>query len=251
VYASAPDVDGGLTQAPNRDLLFTEYPDNLVGELTSSGATPDTYAAPIQQSTGALTFIPGGINGAGDAVFTSYNAGMICTSAASLNAKNEYTFASCTASVTVTGVAEGIVYVPASVGGFAAPTILVSQALGPYVTVNAYQVGSNGLPVLSSASLFFSGSINEGLALDPVTGDILGTSYYQGTNYAYVYDIFATSAQPVPEPSTFALALLLICATGARVYFSAKPFTVPTTKVCPPTTTSRSPTDAYCTTRTA
>ena len=68
LYASAPDIDGGLTMAPDGDLVFTEYSDDKVGQLKPGSTSPDaTVSLSLSASTGGMAFIPPGMSGAGSA----------------------------------------------------------------------------------------------------------------------------------------------------------------------------------------
>jgi len=212
-YASAPDIDGGLAFAPNGDLLFTQYPDNTIGELRPGSTTPDIYASPlpaIQASVGGMTFIPAGFGGAGNAVFTSYNHGTVCESTPSLNAQSEYNFGVC-GSVTIPGVLEQILYVPVGTTGFASNSVLVATTTGQNILVQAYQVDAAGLPIAATATTFFTGSLNEGIAFDSVSGDFVLTSYNQGSTTADIYVISPIQAT-APEPGS-----LLLCGLATAV----------------------------------
>jgi hypothetical protein len=74
LFATAPNIDGGLAYAPNGDLLFTEYPNNAAGELKPGSGTPDKTVnlslAGVASSVGSLGFAPNG-----DLKILSYNGG--------------------------------------------------------------------------------------------------------------------------------------------------------------------------------
>jgi hypothetical protein len=70
-FSTAPQIDGGLAFAPNGVLLFTEDPDNKMGEIKPGNTAPDktvTLSKPDRlHSVGALQFAPNG-----DFKITSY-----------------------------------------------------------------------------------------------------------------------------------------------------------------------------------
>src|SRR5581483_5615859 len=75
LYATAPQIDGGLAYGPGGVLFFTGYPTNTIGQLKPGSTTPDrTDTLPAStQSVGALAVVPAGYPGAGNLHILAYN----------------------------------------------------------------------------------------------------------------------------------------------------------------------------------
>jgi hypothetical protein len=216
-FATAPNIDGGLTYGPGGDLFFTEYPNNAIGEIKPGDTSPDStqsLSGVVGGSVGTIDFVPSGFTGAGNAIIGSYSAGTFCVSSLTPDGLGTYTFGSCTDSASTGGGPEGLVYVPAGSAGFSGQNALVSLYAGD--EVEAYQVDSNGVPIPGSATTFISGlSGAEGAVLDPVTGDFL-FSTFGGGNQVYEVSGFAVPPASTPEPSAFLLGGLALAGLAWR-----------------------------------
>lgn len=77
LFATAPNIDGGLVYAPNGDLLYTAYPTNQIGEIKPGSTSPDKIISltGVTASVGSLQFVPSGLTGAGSLGIVSFNGG--------------------------------------------------------------------------------------------------------------------------------------------------------------------------------
>jgi hypothetical protein len=213
-FASAPDDDGGLTYGPGGDLFFTQYTDNTIGQIKPGNSSPNkTSLLPgVIASTGGLTFIPAGFNGAGNAAITSFNGFGVCSAPVTPDGAGTYNFGICTDTVSLGTPLEGIEYVPLGTPGFSSPTVLV--ALYSLAKIEAYQLDANGMPIPASGVDFATiiGSA-QGIGIDPVTGDFLFDEYSAGSPGLFVVH---ANVQAAPEPGTWLLLLLGAAAAAPR-----------------------------------
>lgn len=204
IFATAPDIDAGLAYGPGGDLFFTQYSDNTVGEI-QPGGTSASYTASlpgVPSSTGGLAFIPTGFGGAGNAAITSFNGDSICSASVTSNGSGGYNFGTCSDTVTFSSNPEGIAYVPAGTPGFAANSILINfYELG---TLTAFNLDANGMPILATGVNVVTGLERPaGIAVDPVTGDILIDCFLAGQQWTEL-QVNSTA----PEPGTGGIAVI-------------------------------------------
>jgi hypothetical protein len=199
LYASAPYIDGGLAFGTDGNLYFTEYPENELGEITEPCTPPcspneQTVLTGIASSVGTIGFVPGGFQGAGNAIIGSYSGGEWYNVTLSGGVPASPTLLENTG-----GGPEGIVWILAGSPDFPANTALVSQyGTG---TVVAYQVDSNGAPTGSGQSFITGLTGAEGATIDPLTGDFLFSTFGGGSSL----DVVAGFNAPSPEPASFSL----------------------------------------------
>ncbi len=208
-YASAPYIDGGLSYAPNGDLLYTAYPTNQIGEIKPGSTSPDKLIdlSPlgISSSVGSLGFVPAGFPGAGSFKIASYSGGGFYNAQLVPDGSGTYDITGVSLSSIPGGGPEGITYVPAGSPVFSGPTMLLSQYGAN--TVSAYQVDANGNPIVASQSTFISGLGGvEGAFTDPLTGDFLFSTFGNGNRIIEVQG-FAKPPVGTPEPSTVVSAI--------------------------------------------
>lgn len=200
LFSSATNIDGGLLVAPNGNVMFTGYSNNIIGEIKPGSTTPDRITTlPFGNSVGSLMFVPAGSPGAGRLKILSYNQSIWYDVPFALDSDGLYTFGTPTTQVQLSGGLEGVVYVPSGSDLFPNASILVAE----YGTGNivSYEVDSNGDPVVSSRRIFVSGlSGAEGSMIDPTTGDFIFSTYGGGNHLVSVRG-FAS----VPEPMSLSL----------------------------------------------
>ncbi len=199
LYATAPNIDGGLAFGPGGVLFYTAYPTNQLGEIKPGSVSPDKIVSlsplGIGSSVGTLQFDPSGnLKIASYGTGTWYSAGLTpdglgtfdVTGVANVPTANTF------------GGPEGIAYVPTGSPLFPTPSVLVSRyGAGD---VQAYTLDAFGNPVASTGQSFISGLGGaEGATIDPVTGDFL-FSTFGGGNQLVVVGGFAPPSS-VPEPS--------------------------------------------------
>jgi hypothetical protein len=242
--ANSPNggIDGGLLVAPNNStLLWTAFPDDLLGQFNGSTRTSVDLSklgigmADFNHSVGAMAFVPATFPGAGNLMIDTSGADNTVYSTSltpRMDGSGFYDVAAPTASQALNhggNQPEGLGYVSGSTPGFATlgatmgatpgAALLVAQFQGGEVggQIQAYPIDSNGLPIITTslganADLPFARGFDspQGLTIDPVTGDILVTDYnINHSNESLVYEIQApTSATSTPEPSSLWLTAI-------------------------------------------
>jgi hypothetical protein len=93
------------------------------------------------------------------------------------------------------GGPEGFVYIDELNEGFATDSMLVAEWSAGFVA--AYEIDSNGNPILSTRRNFITDLVGaEGSAIDPLTGDFLFSTFGGGDQLAVVTGFTA----PIPIP---------------------------------------------------
>jgi hypothetical protein len=197
--STAPYIDHGLAYAPNGDLFFTQDGGAGIGQIQPGGTSPaKTVSSPAGSGGGSVGFVPSGVSGAGNLVTASYTGGRFCVSTPTADGSGTYDVAGCANPVSIAGVS-AFLWVAAGSPLFPASSLLVARAGNVY----AYTVDANGLPNPGSANAFLntSGLVN-GLALDPVTGDLLVSA--SSSDQIFVVQGFLSATSSAPEPGTLA-----------------------------------------------
>jgi len=181
LFATAGNNDGGLFFAPNGTMLYTRYPLNELGQLLTNSTTMITNLTPlgVNSSVGSVMLVPTGFVGAGKLVFASYNSGTVHQLPYTIGVNGEYILGSSANQVNIISTAsgpEGIAYVPPGSPAFTAESIIISSYGNGKVVV--YEADANGLPMPSTARDMVTGlSGAEGALIDPVTGDLLFSTF--------------------------------------------------------------------------
>jgi hypothetical protein len=204
-YVDAPNIDGGIIFTPESTLLFTQYPNNSIGQILPD----DSYlSTPLDEfgvisSVGSSAIVPNGYPGAGNLILSSYNGSHIYNVPFSVSSSGQYSFSNSFNDISVSGIAtgpEGIAYVPIGSQGFEVSSMLISAYdLGKVV---AFEVGANGLPIPNTGKDLITGLNGaEGAVIDPVTGDFL-FSTFGGGNRIILVSGFSTPTNVEKTPST-------------------------------------------------
>ena len=213
-YASAPNIDGGLSFGPGGVLFYTGYPINTLGQIKPGSVAPDKVinlngiTPAVAASVGSLAFVPAGFAGAGGMKLLSYNTNNWYSATLLPDGTGTYDV-SVTAGPTLVGGIEGVVYIDGTNAGFGGnDSVLVAEwGVG---RVGAYQIDANGDPIVSTRQDFMLGlSGAEGALIDPLTGDFL-FSTFGGGNQVLVVSGFVKPEEPptgVPEPATLIVLL--------------------------------------------
>jgi hypothetical protein len=198
LFVAAPNNDGGIFFAPNGTLLFTRYSMNHLGQVLPDNSyvtTPLTDFG-IASSVGSIILVPAGYPGAGNLIVASYNGAILYNVPYTIDGSGLYILSNKAAEVSVVGVAngpEGIAYIPA--GSLAFPNL--SMAVSSYGdgTVMVFEVGADGLPIISTARQMVTGLTGaEGALIDPVTGDFLFSTFGGGDKVIRISGFEAPSA---------------------------------------------------------
>jgi len=208
LYATAPNIDGGLAFGPDGVLFYAAYPNNLLGQIKPGSLAPDKLIdlnglpAPVASSVGTLQFVPAGFPRAGALKVASYNANLWYEVALTPDGLGTFDVGGVGPAAPVAGGPEGIVYIAGSNPGFAADSILLGEWAADQVSV--YEIDAQGDPILATRRPFITQLIGaEGAAIDGRTGDFL-FSTFQGGNRVLVVTGFAAV---IPEPGAAALVL--------------------------------------------
>src|SRR6185437_4950427 len=119
--------------------------------------------------------------------------------------------------VTLPGGPEGIVYVPAGSALFPVESLLIAE----YNTgrISSYTIDSNGNPALASRHAFVTGLTGaEGSSIDPVTGDLLFSTFGSVNRVIEVQGF--VPPPPTPAPSSLTLLLMGLAGLALIVRFA-------------------------------
>lgn len=226
LYANAPYLEN-LTVGPGGILFYTLYnlgegdgsggvgqikPGNTDFDKLTSYPSMGIVGSDADPSTrhqgGGLQFVPDGFPGAGQLKISSYYPGVWHTVPYTSDGNGTYNLGPATGSIELGIRSEGFVYISGQNPGFEADSVLVSSY--GHGTILAFEIDSNGDPILSTRRDFLTLSDAMGATRDPVTGDMLFSSYGSQNR------IVVVSSMVVPEPGTAALTLTTLVAWGIR-----------------------------------
>ncbi|MCK5943266.1 MAG: hypothetical protein KAI24_14900 [Planctomycetes bacterium] len=190
LFATCPDIDGGLTYGPGGVLFSTGYSSNTLLQHLPNSTAPDLVTTlttfGIGSSVGTCMFVPPGWPGAGQFKVASYSASTWHTVSLAVNAAGTYDVQSATPGISIGGGPEGILYPPPGspqLPDFA--TVIVSEYSGNSIVV--YDIDANGDPIPTTRRVMMSGlSGAEGAVADPLTGDMLFSTFGGGNRVIVV-----------------------------------------------------------------
>ncbi len=208
LYATAPNIDGGLAYGPGGVLFATTYSDNNVLQYLPGSSAPDKTIdltpLGVGSSTGTLQFVPAGFPGAGGLRIVSYSTGGYYTADLSPDGSGTFDILNVVQQTTTSGGPEGLIFVPQGSALFPTPSVLISEWAAGFVA--AYELDANGHPDPSTRQDFITGlSGAEGAVIDPVSGDFLFSTFGGGDQL-----IVVTGFAAVPEPQT----IIFACTAG-------------------------------------
>lgn len=216
VFASAPEIDGGLAYGPGGVLFYTGYNENLLGQIKPGSSAPDKVVElgplGVNRSVGSLNFVPGGFPGAGGLRLFTYNTGTFYTASLTPDGSGTFDVGDVTQAAILPFGPEGFVYVPPGSDLFPDPTMLVSEFSAN--RVSAYDLDSAGIPLFATRRDFVTGlSGAEGGFIDPLSGDFLFSTF--GTSNRVI--VVGGFPPPVPEPSTWLFLALGLIGLATRL----------------------------------
>lgn len=208
-FALAPHIDGGLDFGPGGVLFYTGYNTHVVGQIRPGSTVPDKVislaGSGIDASTGTLRFVPEGFPGAGRLKITSFDASTWHDAEVISDGQGTYDIGNVGPAILLPRGPEGIAYVHGANALFGVDSVLVTEfGRG---RVRAYEIDGNGDPIIATRRLFLSGLPRVvGAAVDPVTGDVLFSTFGAGNR------IVRVGGFVIPEPAAAALGVPFVAA---------------------------------------
>jgi hypothetical protein len=191
--------DGGVTFSPDRVLFATRYPRNELAQTRITSSDEDrvddlgTHGVVTTVSVSGAAFVPAGFAGAGQLKLTEIN-GSWYTMPLAADGAGTFTPGTAVLGATLTGNPEDFAYVGGSNAVFGADSVIVAESLAH--SLATYTLDANGNPVVVSRRRFALGfSEPLGLAVDPLTGDLLMTDI----GVTSIYRISGFVVPHVPE----------------------------------------------------
>ncbi len=188
-FATAANIDGGLTYGPDDVLFFTTFSNNNLGQILPGATEPakiiDLSAAGVSSSTGTLNFVPAGFPGAGNLLIGSYNASSWYSTTIVPDGGGTFDLGPLTDQPNTGGGPEGIVHIAAGSPEFPTQQALISEYSANRVA--AYEINADGAALPKTRRVFLTGlSGAEGAAIDPITGDFIFSTFGGGNRVIVV-----------------------------------------------------------------
>ncbi|MGH7243159.1 MAG: hypothetical protein ACREJD_07065 [Phycisphaerales bacterium] len=189
LFASAPQIDGGLTYGPNNVLFFAGYSNNAVSQIKPGSTGPDKSTnmdTVVLPSTGSLQFVPPGFPGAGRLKVASYSFSQWADVSFAPDGLGTFNLGTTANSLVLLNDAlgsvgpEGIVYVQPGNPGITKYSVLISEfGRG---AVACYDLDSIGDPIASTRRTLISNLAGaEGGTRDPRTGHFMFSTFGGGS----------------------------------------------------------------------
>jgi hypothetical protein len=176
VFASAENIDGGLTYGPNNVLFFSRFPSHSIGQIRPGWTSPDKYtdmSTVLPASLRTLQFVPPGFPGAGRFKVASWSSSDWCDVSITPDGTGLFNIASSpNTTINVGGGPEGIVYVQPGNPGFTIHSVLIGEFNNNSIV--AFDLDAIGDPVVATRRVLISGlSGAYGGTRDPRTGHFM------------------------------------------------------------------------------
>jgi hypothetical protein len=184
VFATTPE-GSCCTYGPNDVLFYTTWPTNTLCQIKPGSTFPDKIidltALGMSASSAGVNIVPSGFPGAGNLKIGSYDTSLWYDAQLVADATGTYDIVSLT-NTTICATPGGSIYLhPAQYPGFSADSIVVCFFDG--AIVDAYEIDAIGDPVFSTRRTFIDWQGMDyplGAVMDPSTGDLLFSGYYNG-----------------------------------------------------------------------
>lgn len=194
LFASSPNIDGGLAYGPGNVLFYSTYSNNNVGQIMpGSGSTNKVtgMSSVVNPSLGSCQFVPAGSPGAGRFKVASYSANEWADVSISPDGGDTFNIGGVANSLVPLfpggfGIGpEGIVYVQPGNPGITTHSVLISEyGRG---SVACYEVDAIGDPIVSTRRVLISSLAGaEGGTRDPRTGHFMFSTFGGGSNVILV-----------------------------------------------------------------
>lgn len=185
LVAEAAYNDGGIVYGPGNVLFLSRWPVNELGQQKLGSVVTDKVIAmePLggEGSQAALNFVPAGFPGAGKMKLVSYGGGQWSEAQLTPDGTGTYDLSPLTVfpDSRLSGGPEGFFYVPPLSPGFPTRSLMIAEYAAGKIA--AYEINGNGDPIVSTRRDFMTGLTGaEGATVDPITGDLLFTTFGGG-----------------------------------------------------------------------
>ena len=200
--ADAPYIDANILALPASTLLYSQWPQNKLGMLTSGATSPskevDLAPVGVDSSIGGLGFVPKGYAAEGELRGVTWSLGNWFH----LALKPEgalYNVTTATKKVTLPNGPGGFAYVPAGSPGFPKNRLILSEWSAD--SVATYEVDGEGDPIVETRKAFFESFPKPwGAYFDPKTGDFVFLTWGSPPDRVFVVQGFSKPPPPPPAP---------------------------------------------------
>lgn len=200
--ADAPYIDANILALPAGTWLYSQWPQNKLGMLTSTATSPsreiDLSTVGVDSSIGGLGFVPKGYASEGELRGVTWSAGNWFHLA--LKPKGTlYDVTGATKKVTLPNGPGGFAYVPAGSPGFSKNRLILSEWSAD--SVATYEVDGQGDPIVETRKAFFESFPKPwGAYFDPETGDFVFLTWGSPPDRVFVVQGFNKPPPPPPPP---------------------------------------------------
>ncbi|MFO0828563.1 MAG: dockerin type I domain-containing protein [Phycisphaerales bacterium] len=175
-------IDGTLAYLPNGVLAYTTFPDNYLGQLAPGSSTPSGFvdlSDYVFDSVGGFVQVPPGFPGAGRFKFFSYFPSYWYDVDLVLTGSGFYDVTGASQITVLPGGPECALYVSGANPEFGVDVVLVSKFVGG--RIDYYLLDADGDPIVYTEFPFIENLYGaEGMAFDPLTNDLIITTYDYG-----------------------------------------------------------------------
>jgi hypothetical protein len=177
--ASGWGIDGGMDYGPNGVLFYTSTHEGGISQIKPGTTTPAKQTLMsglgIDGGGGGLLFVPSDFPGAGRLKLSGPSSYAWFDTTITPDGSGTYGIAPVGAAIEIVNYGQGLAYVKAGKTAFAKNSVLIASMQDDRIV--AYEVDSNGDPIVSTLREFLTGYyLVTGVTVDPVTGDFLAAT---------------------------------------------------------------------------